>query len=72
LETDAADHGLLLSIDPLDEFGSLSYHQTHHVKTCTRTTREILPVGSDWTLNKFLTEYNWIKNELNHKRLEEL
>jgi SRSO17 transposase len=70
--------------DPLDEFDSLSYHQTHHAKTyvtglaaassktVTGIAREVLPAGSDRALNKFLTEYNWDEDELNHERLEEL
>ncbi len=56
--------------DPLDEFESLSYHQTRHAKpyvtglaagsskTVTGITREVLPAGSDRALNKFLTEYD--------------
>ena len=56
--------------DPLDEFDSLSYHQTHHAKsyvtdlatgrskTVTGIAREVLPAGSDRALNKFLTEYD--------------
>ena len=70
--------------DPLDEFDSLSYHQTHHAKTyvtglaaassktVTGIAREVLPAGSDRALNKFLTEYNWDEDELNHERLEKL
>jgi len=70
--------------DPLDEFDSLSYHQTHHAKTyvtglaaassktVTGIAREVLPAGSDRALNKFITEYNWDEDELNHERLEEL
>ncbi|ELY58734.1 IS701 family transposase [Natronococcus jeotgali] len=70
--------------DPLDEFDSLSYHQTHHAKTyvtglaaarsktVTGIAREVLPAGSDRALNKFLTEYDWDEDQLNHERLEEL
>jgi SRSO17 transposase len=70
--------------DPLDEFDSLSYHQTHHAKsyvtglaagrskTVTGIAREVLPAGSDRALNKFLTEYEWDEDQLNHERLEEL
>ena len=70
--------------DPLDEVDSLSYHQTHHAKTyvtglaaasgktVTGIAREVLPAGSDRALNKFLTEYNWDEDELNHERLEKL
>ncbi len=57
--------------DPLDEFESLSYHQTRNVKTyviglaadrsktVTGIAREVLPAGSNRALNKFLTEHNW-------------
>jgi SRSO17 transposase len=70
--------------DPLDEFDSLSYHQTRHAKTyvtglaaarsrtVTGIAREVLPAGSDRTLNKFPTEYDWDEDQLNHERLEEL
>jgi hypothetical protein len=59
--------------DPLEEFDSLSYHQTHHAKAyVTGIAREVLPAGSDQALNKFLTEYNWNEEQLNHERLEEL
>jgi len=70
--------------DPLDEFDSLSYHQTHHAKTyvtglaaassktVTGIAQEVLPAGSDWALNKFITEYNWDEDELDHERLEKL
>lgn len=70
--------------DPLDEFDSLSYHQTQHAKTyvtglaaassktVTGIAREVLPAGSDRALNKFITEYNWDEDKLNHERLEEL
>jgi len=70
--------------DPLDEFESLSYHQTRHAKTyvtglaagssktVTGIAREVLPAGSDRALNKFLTEYDWDEDQLNHERLEEL
>ena len=70
--------------DPLDEFDSLSYHQTHHAKTyvtglaaassktVTGIAREVLPAQSGRALNKFLTEYDWDEKELNHERLEEL
>mgnify|MGYP000326559606 FL=1 len=70
--------------DPLDEFNSLSYHQTHHAKTyvtglaaassktVTGIAREVLPAQSDRALNKFLTEYDWDEKKMNHERLEEL
>ena len=70
--------------DPLDEFDSLSHHQTQHAKTyvtglaaaSSKTVngiaREVLPSGSDRALNKFITEYDWDEDELNHERLEEL
>ncbi len=70
--------------DPLDEFDSLSYHQTHHAKTyviglaaassktVTGIAREVLPAQGDRAFNKFLTEYDWDKDQLNHERLEEL
>ncbi|EMA48414.1 transposase ISHwa4, partial [Halococcus salifodinae DSM 8989] len=56
--------------DPLDEFDSLSYHQTQHAKTyvtglaagrsktVTGIAREVLPAQGDRALNKFLTEYD--------------
>ncbi|WP_302080167.1 IS701-like element ISHwa4 family transposase [Salinibaculum rarum] len=70
--------------DVLDEFDSLSYHQTTHAKTyvtglaagrsktVTGIAREVLPAGSDRALNKFITEYDWDEDQLNHERLEEL
>jgi|GEM_PF-1301986 len=70
--------------DPLDGFDSLSYHQTQHAKTyvtglaaassktVTGIAREVLPAGSDRALNKFITEYDWDEDQLNHERLEEL
>ena len=70
--------------DPLDEFDSLSSHQIQHAKTyvtglaagrsktLTGVAREDLPAGSDRALNKFLTEYDWDADQLNHERLEEL
>jgi SRSO17 transposase len=68
----------------LDEFESLSYHQTHHAKsyvtglaaasskTCKGIAREVLPANSERALNKFLTEYDWDEQQLNHERLEKL
>jgi len=68
----------------LDEFGSLSYHQTHHAKTyvtglaaarsktCEGIAREVLPANSERALNKFLTQYDWDEQQLNHERLEKL
>ena len=70
--------------DPLDEFDSLSHHQTQHAKTyvtglaaassntITGIAQEVLPAGSDRALNKFITEYDWDEDELSHERLEEL
>nr|WP_255568365.1 transposase [Salinarchaeum sp. IM2453] len=70
--------------DPLDEFESLSYHQTHYAKTyvtglaaassktVTGIAREVLPAQSSRALNKFLTQYDWDEKKLNHERLEEL
>ena len=70
--------------DPLDEFDTLSYHQTHHAKTyvtglaagrsktVTGIAREVLPAGSERALNKFITEYDWDEDQLNHERLEKL
>ena len=52
----------LSCIDPLDEFDSLSYHQTHHAKTyvtglaaarnetVTGITREVLPAQGERAL----------------------
>ena len=68
----------------LDGFESLSPAQHYHAKTyvtglvagrnktVTGIAREVLPAKSDRTLNKFLTEYDWDKEQLNHERLEEL
>jgi len=68
----------------LDEFESLSYHQTHHAKTyvtglaaarsktCEGIAREVLPANGERALNKFLTQYDWDEHQLNHERLEEL
>lgn len=69
--------------EPLDDFESLSYHQTLHAKTyitglaagsktCKGIAREVLPAQSERSLNKFLTEYDWDEKQLNHERLEEL
>jgi SRSO17 transposase len=70
--------------EPLDDLESLSYHQTHHAKTyvtglaaaSSKTVdgiaREVLPANSERALNKFLTEYDWDEDEVNHERLEEL
>ena len=64
---------LLSCTDPLDEFDSPSYHQTHHAKTyVTGIAREALPAESDRALNKFLTEYDWDEDQLDHEWLEEL
>ena len=76
--------GFLSCTDPLDEFDSLSYHQTYHAKTyvtglaaassktVTGIAREVLPAQGERALNKFLTEYDWDEDQLNHERLEEL
>ena len=68
----------------LDDFELLSYHQTHHAKTYATglaaasnktiegISREVLPARSERALNRFLTEYNWDEDEVNHERLEEL
>ena len=70
--------------DPLDEFDSLSYHQTHHAKTyvtglaagrsksVTGIAREVFCAQGERALNKFLTEYDWDEKQLNHERSEEL
>ena len=75
---------LLSCTDPLDQFESLSYHQTQHAKTyvtglvagrnktVTGIAREVLPANSGRALNKFLAEYDWDEDQLNHERLEEL
>jgi hypothetical protein len=76
--------GFLSCTDQLDELDSLPYDQTRHVKTyliglaagrsktVTRITREIPPVQAGWALNKFLTEYDWDGDQLNHERSEEV
>ena len=63
--------------DPLDQFESLSYHQTQHAKTyvtglvagrnktVTGIAREVLPANSERALNKFLAEYDWDEDQLN-------
>lgn len=68
--------------DPLDEFESLSYHQTRHAKTYVTglaaarsktvngIAREVFPAQGERALNKFLTEYDWDKEQLNHERVE--
>ncbi len=70
--------------DVLDEFESLSPQQRYHAKTyvtdltavsnktVTGMAREILPAKGNYTLNKFLTEYDRDKEQFNHERLEEL
>ncbi len=70
--------------DPLDDFDSLSHHQIHHAKTYVTglaaarsktvagIAREVLPAKSERALNKFITEYDWDEDQLNHERLEEL
>jgi hypothetical protein len=67
-----------------DEFDSLSPEQQHHAKayatglvaarnkTVAGIAREVLPANSKRALNKFLTEYDWDEQQLNHERLEEL
>jgi len=69
--------------DLIDKF-SLSHHQKHHAKTYVTglaaarsktvegIAQEVLPAKSKRALNKFLTEYNWDEDQLNHERLEEL
>ena len=70
--------------DVLDEFDSLSYHQTHHAKTYVTglaaarsktvkgIAREVLPARGERALNKFFTEYDWNPEQVNHERLDEL
>jgi SRSO17 transposase len=41
-------------------------------KTVTGIAREVLPAQGERALNKFLTEYDWDEDQLNHERLEEL
>jgi hypothetical protein len=69
--------------EPIDEFESLSSEQ-HHAKTYTTglvaasnktvagIAREILPAQGKRAVNKFLTEYDWDEDQVNHERLEEL
>jgi len=69
---------------PIDEFESLSSEQQHHAKTYTtglvavsnktvaEIAREILPAQSKRAVNKFLTQYDWDEDQVNHERLEEL
>ena len=76
--------GFLSCADQLDELDSLPYDQTRHVKTyvtglaagrsktVTRITREVPPAQARQTLNKFITEYDWDEDHLNHERLEEV
>ena len=70
--------------EPLDEFESLSSEQQHHAKTYTTglvaasnktvagIARQVLPAKGKRAVNKFLTEYDWDEDEVNHERLEEL
>ncbi len=70
--------------DQLDELDSLPYDRTRHVKTyliglaagrsktVTRITREVSPTQAGQALNKFITEYDWDEDHLNHERLEEV
>jgi hypothetical protein len=63
--------------DPLDEFSSLSYHQTHYVKTyltdlaagrsetVTGIAQQVLPAQGERALNKCLTKYDWDEDQLN-------
>jgi SRSO17 transposase len=67
-----------------DEFESLSPEQRHHAKTYATglvasgnktvagIARQVLPAKSKRALNKFLTEYDWDKEQFNHERLDEL
>ncbi len=41
-------------------------------KTVTGIAREVLPAQGERALNKFITEYDWDEDQLNHERLEEL
>ena len=65
------------------EFESLSSAQYHHAKTYATgliaasnktvagIAREILPARDKRALNKFLTEYNWNKQQFKHERPKE-
>ena len=69
---------ILSCTDPLDEFDSLSYHQTHHAKTyvtglaagrsknVTGIAREVLHAQSERAFSKFITECDWAKWNLTH------
>ena len=71
-------------MEPIDEFESLSLEQQHHAKTYTTglvaasnktvagIAREVLPAQGKRAVNKFLTEYDWDEDQINHERLEEL
>ena len=75
---------LLSCTEPIDEFESLSPEQQHHAKTYTTglvaasnktvagIAREVIPSQGKRAVNKFLTEYDWDEDQVNHERLEEL
>ena len=75
---------LLSCTEPIDEFESLSPEQQHHAKTYTTglvaasnktvtgIAREVLPAQGKRAVNKFLTEYDWDEDQVNHERIEEL
>ena len=68
----------------LDGFESLSPKQRHHAKTYVTglvatsnkivagIAREVLLAKGKRAFNKFLTEYDWDKDQFNHERLDEL
>ncbi len=75
---------VLSCTEPIEGFGSLSYHQRDHAKayvtgliaatnkTIDGIARHVMPSGSERALNKFLGEYDWDEDKLNLERLEEL
>ena len=75
---------LLSCTEPINEFESLSPEQQHHAKTYTTglvaasnktvagIAREVIPAQGKRAVNKFLTEYDWDEDQVNHERLEEL
>jgi len=70
--------------EPLENFTSLSHHQTQHAKsyvsgliaasnkTIDDISRHVMPSTGERALNKFLGEYDWDEKRLNLERLAEL
>jgi hypothetical protein len=71
--TDDADYGLLVVYARVQRVQvALTGLVSASNKTVAGIAREVLPANSKRALNKFLTEYDWDKEQFNHERLEEL